>query len=60
MEITKVIVKSDSGTEYEITANTTKVGGAFCTCPAWRFAKGEGPKTCKHIEFVAANMHGKG
>lgn len=57
MEIIEITVKSDSGSEYKITANTNTGEGAFCTCPAWRFAKGV--KVCKHIEFVSTKLAGQ-
>ena len=46
----KVLAQIDSDTterQYEI-----RVGNdyrAYCTCPAWKFSKGD-PKQCKHLD----------
>jgi hypothetical protein len=50
--LTTVPSKSNPDKHYEI-----RLGGdnrVYCTCPAWRFSKGQ--KTCKHLnEFRTAN-----
>jgi predicted nucleic acid-binding Zn finger protein len=40
-------IKSSKGNrEYQICQGQD--GIVYCTCPAWRFSKGE--KTCKHLQ----------
>jgi hypothetical protein len=41
--------------KYEIRQSRTD-GKIYCTCPAWRFSKGE-EKTCKHLEQWASTQN---
>lgn len=46
-------VPSDSDPEKKYTVRLYGESGAVCSCPAWRFFKGEEwDRTCKHVERI--------
>ncbi len=38
------------------TVHEDENGDLSCTCPAWRFKKGDKPRSCKHVGQVAAGQ----
>jgi len=48
---------SSSSAIYTTKQNTD--GSLSCNCPAWRFKKGDAPRTCKHVREVEAQAKPK-
>lgn len=55
MKVIGIQVQGDTGTTYTITPNPA--GGAYCTCPAWKFGSGV-IRSCKHIEHAFETLAG--
>ena len=53
MEIVSIIVKGETGREYEIKA-LKEDGSLWCSCTAWRMQRNRSARerSCKHIDFL--------
>ncbi len=43
---------SSSNPSKTYTVSKDEEGALSCDCPAWKFKKGEGSRTCKHVQAV--------
>lgn len=53
MKLKAIQVEGDSGKVYTILPHAS--GGAYCTCPSWKFRNPGGTtniRSCKHIEYA--------
>lgn len=51
--ITQTFESSSTTATYHAQLNPV-TGESSCTCPAWRFKRGDKPRTCKHVQQLAA------
>lgn len=51
--ITQTFESSSSSATYTAQLNPA-TGETSCSCPAWRFKRGDKPRTCKHVQQLAA------
>ena len=56
MEYTEVAQFPSSSSSKIYTIKRDENGELSCTCPAWRFKKGDKPRSCKHVGQVAAGQ----
>ncbi len=56
MEYTEVAQFPSSSSSKIYTVHEDENGDLSCTCPAWRFKKGDKPRSCKHVNQVAAGQ----
>lgn len=55
MEYTEVAQFPSSSSSKIYTIKRDEDGNLSCDCPAWRFKKGDKPRTCKHVvEYEAS------
>ena len=47
---------SSSSSKIYTVKRSRETGDLSCDCPAWRFKKGDKPRTCKHVQQAAAGV----
>lgn len=47
---------SSSSTKIYTVKRHRRTGELSCDCPAWKFKKGDKPRTCKHVAQAAAGV----